>query len=127
VVKIFLFSLGLILLELFSCFTSEHERAVTFSDCRRGKLPSWISWTYPEVSKLVLACTNEDPLLRPSASEIISLEIFQESFSAEIYKAEIQSLQHDLKVKESEVEHLKQIIQQQEEIIRQLETKQTQN
>lgn len=117
----------MILLELFSFFTSEHERAVTFSDCRHGKLPSWISWTYPEVSKLVLACTNQDPSLRPSATDIISLEIFQESSSAEIYKAEIQSLQHELKNKENEVENLKQIIQQQEELIRRLECKQKVN
>jgi hypothetical protein len=114
-------SLGLILLELFSFFSSEHERAVTFHDCRRGKLPSWMTWTYPEVSKLVLACTNQDPSLRPSASNIISMEIFQESSNAEIYKAEIQSLRHELEKKEAEVEKLNQIIQQQEELILRLE------
>jgi len=80
-----------------------------------------MTWTYPEVSRLVLACTNEDPSLRPSAKDIISMEIFQETSSAEIYKAEIQSLRHELKKKETEVEKLNQIIKEQQERLRRLE------
>ena len=51
------------------------------------------------------------------------MEIFQETSSAEIYKAEVQSLRHELKKKESEIEKLNQIIKEQEERIRQMNDK----
>lgn len=53
------------------------------------------------------------------------MEIFQESSSAEIYKAEIQSLRYELKKKEAEVESLNQIIYQQQQQILQLEKKES--
>jgi serine/threonine protein kinase len=59
-----IFSLGLILLELFSSFDSEHERAKIFHDCRRGILPNRFirGDTYlKNVGELILACTSMDP------------------------------------------------------------------
>lgn len=74
-------SLGLILLELFCSFGSEHERATTFQDCRRGKLPLWIVSAFPfkNVAHLIISCTKPDPLERPTANEIIKLNIYKES------------------------------------------------
>jgi len=76
-----IFSLGLILLELFCSFGSEHERATTFQDCRRGKLPLWIVSAFPfkNVAHLIISCTKPDPLERPTANEIIKLNIYKES------------------------------------------------
>lgn len=59
-----IFSLGLILLELFSSFDSEHERAKIFHDCRRGILPNRFirgDSYLKNVGELILACTSIDP------------------------------------------------------------------
>lgn len=78
-----IFSLGLILLELFCSFGSEHERADTFHDCRRGKLPSWIISTYPfkNVADLITSCTKPNPLDRPTGNEILKLNIYKETLA----------------------------------------------
>jgi serine/threonine protein kinase len=73
------FSLGLILLELFSNFTSEHERAKAFHDCRHGReLAPWMMRDHPEASALILACTEADWTRRPSASDIQAAGLFHE-------------------------------------------------
>lgn len=59
-----IFSLGLILLELFSSFDSEHERAKIFHDCRKGILPNRFirGDTYLQnIGELILACTSINP------------------------------------------------------------------
>lgn len=86
-----IFSLGLILLELFCSFGSEHERATTFHDCRRGKLPLWIISAYPfeNVANLIISCTKPNPSERPTANEILNLNIYKESLTTAVV-AEIQ-------------------------------------
>ena len=45
-----IFSLGLITLELFSNFTSEHERAKAFHDCRHNReVAPWMKRYYPNI------------------------------------------------------------------------------
>ena len=69
-----IFSLGLILLEMFCCFTTEHERMQTFSDCRhRRDIPSWISHDYPTAAKAILDCTDPNPSNRPSAEDLLKV------------------------------------------------------
>mmetsp|Transcript_39804 Transcript_39804/g.60113 ORF Transcript_39804/g.60113 Transcript_39804/m.60113 type:complete len:592 (+) Transcript_39804:1017-2792(+) len=66
-----IYSLGLILLELFSTFDSAHERASVFRDCRtNGTLPPRIVRLYPEVASLIRECTRSDPMERPTARGI---------------------------------------------------------
>lgn len=73
-----IFSLGLILLELMCCFTTEHERMQTFYDCRhRRDIPTWISEDYPLAGKIILDCTNPSPDKRPSAEELLTLDLLQ--------------------------------------------------
>lgn len=110
-----IFSLGLILLELFSNFTSEHERAVAFHDCRHhGELAPWMMRTYPEVSSLVLACTQKDWALRPTASEILSASVFQEGLSGvEMYRAELKALNMELVRKDDLIQSQNDVIQSQ--------------
>lgn len=64
------YSLGLILLELFCSFGTEHERIHTFHDCRRGVLPEQLRDTYPPVAETILSCTHEQPTMRPSARNL---------------------------------------------------------
>jgi serine/threonine protein kinase len=110
-----IFSLGLILLELFSNFTSEHERAVAFHDCRyHGKLAPWMRRIYPEVSSLVQACTQKDWTQRPTASEILSASVFQEGLSGvEIYRAELKALSGELARKDDVIQCQNDVIQSQ--------------
>jgi serine/threonine protein kinase len=67
-----IYSLGLILLELIGFFQSEHERASTFQDCRRGVLPSWIisNESLRPIGDLILSCTKVNPEDRPCAKDI---------------------------------------------------------
>ena len=75
------FSLGLILLELFVPFGSEHERAEAFGRCRMGggggrgggraaAMPAEIRARHPRVADLVEACVDPDPRERPTAREV---------------------------------------------------------
>ena len=65
------FSLGLILLELFCSFGTEHERIHTFLDCRRGVLPEQLEEIYPHVAETIRSCTHEQPTMRPSAKDLV--------------------------------------------------------
>lgn len=85
------YSLGLIILEMFSNFTSEHERAKAFLACRRdGELESGLKHYFPEVAALILACTNNDCARRPTARDIQSE--FQERSGDEMIRAEVRTL-----------------------------------
>ena len=111
-----IYSLGLILLELFSNFTSEHERAKAFYDVRnKREVAPWLKRYYPEVSALILACTELDWNRRPTASEIEARAIFQERGNGvEILKAE-------LKTKDRLIENLNDQLKEKEELIQKLQ------
>jgi eukaryotic translation initiation factor 2-alpha kinase 1 len=65
-----IFSLGLILLELVCCFSTEHERLQTFYDCRhRRTLPAELD-SLPVLSRMILACTESKASTRPTATEL---------------------------------------------------------
>ena len=72
------FSLGLILLELFCAFGTEHERIHTFHDCRQGVLPPELVRSYPRVAETILACTNHDPRKRPTSQQLLKRPLFGE-------------------------------------------------
>lgn len=75
-----IFSLGLILLEMMCCFTTEHERLQTFYDCRhRQVIPEWISQEYPMAAKAILDCTNPSPALRPTADTLLTIDLLRSS------------------------------------------------
>ncbi len=89
-------SLGLILLELFCSFGSAHERASTFHDCRGGFLPNIFSCkTSPlyDIGNLILACTKGISSKRPTANDIVNLDVFSESKIAEIREQEMKKLE----------------------------------
>ena len=65
-----IFSLGLIFLELMCSFGTEHERIITFRDCRRGVLPE--SLHDKDIASIILACTHTDPSQRPTANFLIA-------------------------------------------------------
>lgn len=95
-----IYSLGLIILEIFSNFTSEHERAKAFHACRRdGELEPGLKQYFPEVAALILACTNKDCSRRPSAKDIQTE--FQERSGDDIFRAELRALKIEVASKDA--------------------------
>ena len=105
-----IFSVGLILLELLCCFSTEHERLQTFNDCRhRRKLPDELK-EYPLAARTILGCTEPSAKKRPSAEYLISINILQDSHSESTESSgtpNVQVLQEQLSEKEREIQRYK--------------------
>jgi serine/threonine protein kinase len=113
-----IFSLGMILLELYCSFGSAHERAATFHDCRQGKLPNnLLLGKLKDIGKLILACTHVDRRKRPTALDIVKLDIFNESKIAQLREIEIEKLQVDLKSSLTLIELQKKQLREKDDII----------
>mmetsp|Transcript_16936 Transcript_16936/g.36712 ORF Transcript_16936/g.36712 Transcript_16936/m.36712 type:complete len:690 (-) Transcript_16936:161-2230(-) len=117
-----IYSLGLILLELFGNFTSEHERAKAFHECRRDRaVAPWMKRYYPEVSALILACTQEDWERRPTAMDIRAAGVFQEKGNGvEIFRAELRALKVEMARKDGVIQSQKEEMREKEEMIENL-------
>lgn len=116
------YSLGLIILELFSNFTSEHERAKAFLACRRdGELDSGLKHYFPEVATLILACTNKDCSRRPTARDIQAE--FQERSGDEMYRAEVRTLKLEIAKKDKLIQSQVEQMRAKDKLIEKLENK----
>lgn len=117
-----IFALGMILLELFSNFTSEHERAKAFHNCRhRRELEPWLQGTYPEVSALVLACTQNERSRRPTTSDIQNAGVYHERGScAEIIRAELSALKVEIAHRDNLIEKQKDLLEKKDKVIEDL-------
>jgi serine/threonine protein kinase len=117
-----IFSLGLILLELLCCFSTEHERLQVFGDCRhRRKVPDEVA-QFPIAARTILSCTEPDPEKRPTALELSVLNFRHENTEAPISRdAQVEALVHQLAEKEREVEHYKLQLQERQRTIESLE------
>ncbi|GMF23346.1 unnamed protein product [Phytophthora lilii] len=71
------YSLGILLCELFCSFTTQMERYVVLNNARKGQLPPWFLDKHPQISELICAMVQEDPLLRPTCADILDCGIFQ--------------------------------------------------
>lgn len=65
------FSLGVILCELFCIFTTQMERHVVLSQARKGIVPPALALAYPDAAALIRAMVQEDRAIRPSCSAIL--------------------------------------------------------
>ena len=124
-----IFSVGLILLELVSCFETEHERLDNFQRCRTNqKLPPWLTESYPDIANVIVACTQQEPVKRPTASNL--LQLIAESrreWSNKLYQQHHQKHDHahtilkgKLVEKEEELEEHKKQLAEKDEIIENL-------
>lgn len=114
-------SLGLILLELFSNFGSEHERAATFHDCRKGILPYNLrssSSILQDIGDLILSCTQLHPEKRPTSSSIARIDIFSSSKVTKMQESLVESLESKLQKKEEEIQIIAQKLRDSELIIK---------
>ena len=118
-----IFSLGLILLELLCCFSTEHERLQTFYDCRhRRKLPGEFD-EYPVVAQTVLACTEPKPERRPGAADLkkASSRLSSCRHAEPAENDTVASLKQQLAAKEDELKECKGKLETKDRIIRDLQ------
>jgi serine/threonine protein kinase len=121
-----IFSLGLILLELLCCFSTEHERLQTFHDCRyRRDLPAGIQ-EIPALADIILQCTDKCPTNRPTAAHLQTVVKRLASPSngdadstegREQYLSQIDKLKLELSERNQEVAELKAALTDKDKII----------
>ncbi|KAI8982093.1 kinase-like domain-containing protein [Mycotypha africana] len=75
--KVDIYSLGIILFELFQPFSSAMERARSIDQLKqKGILPSAFQRKYPYIGDMILHMLHPDPQQRPSAVELLQNDIF---------------------------------------------------
>jgi serine/threonine protein kinase len=102
------FGLGLILLELFCVFETEHERITTFRKCRSQSLPEWLSKEYPYVAEIILKCTKEKPSERPTAADLCSKVLTEQ----DILRLQLEEKDKLLQKQRSEIDEKDKIIEE---------------
>jgi serine/threonine protein kinase len=65
-----IFSLGILLCELFCIFDTQMERYIVLSDVRRGKIPASLLKNYPKIADIIRSMVSEDPHNRLSCASI---------------------------------------------------------
>lgn len=76
-----MYSLGVILLELFQPFGTEMERAQVLTGLRAGQIPESLSKRCPMQAKYIQQLTKKNASQRPSAVQLLQSELFQNSGS----------------------------------------------
>jgi len=77
------FSLGVVLAELFCPVNTQMERAALLEGLRHHRrLPATLLATFPEVARLVLAMTAPDPASRPKACELVLVDLERQPASS---------------------------------------------
>ena len=71
-----IFSLGVILFELFQSYGTEMERYRSLSDLRKGIIPDEIFQNWPVQTRYIELMTSENPAVRPSTKSMLSGELF---------------------------------------------------
>ena len=105
-----------------------NERAVTFHDCRQGKIPKMLTdkknSLFNDVGRMILACTDKDKQKRPTASQIASYDAVNESKIAKLRdhlrETEMKILKYDLAKSKSLINEQKNLLREKEDIIEQL-------
>lgn len=119
-----IYSLGLILLELVCCFSTEHERLQTFHDCRhRRVLPQELSG-YSTLLKTVLECTDPKPSNRPKAESLVKVDLLRdlEENQSDSTVDEVRQLKQQLADRERQLEACHNAIEERDNLIARLQS-----
>uniref|UniRef100_A0A8C6TNS5 non-specific serine/threonine protein kinase n=1 Tax=Neogobius melanostomus TaxID=47308 RepID=A0A8C6TNS5_9GOBI len=71
-----MYSVGMLAFELFQPFGTEMERVRSLGDLREGKISDSFCLSWPKLVKHILNLTNQDPSVRPTATELLQSELF---------------------------------------------------
>ncbi|GAA5804158.1 hypothetical protein HPULCUR_009644 [Helicostylum pulchrum] len=104
--KVDIYSLGIILFELFQPFTTGMERAESIENLKQGVFPSGFLEMYPKVSALILWMMDKDSKRRPSAHQLLEFELFSQPEDLDIYL----NLQTQLENKSHIIDELKKTV-----------------
>ncbi|KAJ8654459.1 hypothetical protein O0I10_009900 [Lichtheimia ornata] len=74
--KVDIYSLGIILFELYQSFSTGMERACAIQQLRKGVFPDGFVEKYPKESALILWMMDDNPAHRPSAVQLLEFELF---------------------------------------------------
>ncbi|XP_045669190.1 eukaryotic translation initiation factor 2-alpha kinase 1 [Ursus americanus] len=96
-----MYSLGVILLELFQPFGTEMERVHVLTGLRSGQIPESLSKRCPVQAKYIQHLTARNASQRPSAVQLLQSELFQNSGNVNL------SLQMKILEQEKEIEELR--------------------
>ncbi|XP_044771113.1 eukaryotic translation initiation factor 2-alpha kinase 1 isoform X3 [Neomonachus schauinslandi] len=96
-----MYSLGVILLELFQPFGTEMERVHVLTGLRSGQIPESLSKRCPVQAKYIQHLTRRNASQRPSALQLLQSELFQNSGNVNL------TLQMKILEQEKEIKELK--------------------
>ncbi|KAM9463291.1 eukaryotic translation initiation factor 2-alpha kinase 1 isoform 1-T1 [Clarias gariepinus] len=96
-----MYSIGVIAVELFQPFGTEMERVRTLGDLRKGKVPEALYTNWPALTEQIKLMTSLDPSLRPSASQLLKSDLFNNK------DVVIHSLQRRISEQEEEIIQLR--------------------
>ncbi|XP_074866291.1 eukaryotic translation initiation factor 2-alpha kinase 1 [Carettochelys insculpta] len=99
-----MYSVGVILLELFQPFGTEMERTKILTSLRNGHIPSSFNSKWPLQTKYIKLLTSEVSSQRPTAAQLLESELFHSTENV------ICSLQQKVMQQEEEIEKLKEKI-----------------
>lgn len=109
-----MYSLGVILFEMYCPFSTGMERSKAISGLRQGQLPPAFKAKFPHIGRLVLRMTSRTSKTRPSASELLNLFAKEFNLSQRAkdriakLEAEVRDLKAELGQKDSVIESLRQ-------------------
>jgi translation initiation factor 2-alpha kinase 1 len=113
--KVDIYSLGIILFELFHPFTTRMERFEVLEDLKKGIIPSSFMRRWPKEATFIWSCISRNDETRPSAEQILESEILEQDPEETI----------DRLAKENST--LKRLLETERERVRLLEASQTQS
>ncbi|NXC84588.1 E2AK1 kinase, partial [Cercotrichas coryphoeus] len=99
-----MYSLGVILLELFQPFGTEMERTEVLTHLRTGQIPHTFSKKWPTQAKYVKLLTSPRAAERPTAAQLRDSELFHTTDQV------ISNLQEKVRQQEEEIEKLRETI-----------------
>lgn len=111
-----IYSLGVILFELFHQYSTEMERYKSLESLRNGIIPDRMYDLWPVQARSIQFMTNRDPEVRPSVRDLLNGELFLskdqvienlKAWEAK-YLREIESLKKTVKEKDRQIEKLTQ-------------------
>lgn len=111
------FSLGLILLEILCCFSTEHERLQVFRKCRQQRSLPEEMHEFPTSSHTILSCTEPEPSMRPSALHLSQIHLTRDLRPPLKCDDQVQALLRQLQDKDREIEQYKVQLEEKQRII----------
>ncbi|NWT04984.1 E2AK1 kinase, partial [Mionectes macconnelli] len=99
-----MYSMGVILLELFQPFGTEMERTEVLTHVRTGQIPQTFSKQWPTQAKYVKLLTSQSSTDRPTAAQLRDSELFHTTEHV------ISNLQQKVRQQEEEIEKLRERI-----------------